>query len=427
MSYWHIFYLCNEKFKMMKKFILSFFLLTICFCQTIQAKDSYQQITLSDSSQISLLTNAPWDEAIYSIFGHTSVRVKDPVRKLDSVFDFGIFNMRKDNFIFLFIKGETDYLVVASNYRDYLENRMEGGIGVVEQIFNLTQEEKQDIFDALVINTLPENIEYRYNYFYDNCSTRPRNIIEKHIKGELVYTPTEKQQTYRDLVHECSSPHPWMRFGIDLVIGADADKLITDKQKDFLPEYLKKAYEGATIKSDTSNVNRSLLLSTNIILEPKPFSKNLPITPLYAGLILLTITLIISFISYKNKALTVSKIFDTLLFLSAGLGGCIIFFLMFFSIHPCTSPNWNIIWLNPLQLIVAFLFFAKSLSKYVYYYHFINFVALLAFLLAWSLIPQQLEIAFIPFIMSIAIRSLMNILQQKKSKKKADYSLPRTR
>lgn len=411
----------------MKKNILFLFILIISFSHTMQSQNLRSQIVLSDSAQISLLTNAPWDEAIYSIFGHTSVRVKDSVRKLDSVFDFGIFNMRKDNFILLFIKGETDYMVIASDYQDYLQNRMEGGIGVVEQIFNFTQEEKQNIFDALVINTLPENRVYRYNYFYDNCSTRPRDIIEKYIKAKLIYTPTNKQQTYRDLVHECSSVHPWMQFGIDLVIGAEADKVITDRQKDFLPTYLMRAYEGAIIKNEADDMNRGLLLSTKTVLEPKPFSENLPVTPLYAGLILLTLTLIISFISYKKRAVTISKVFDTLLFLTAGLGGCIIFFLMFFSIHPCTNPNWNIIWLNPLQLIVAFLFFVKSLSKYVYYYHFINFVALLAFLLAWSLIPQQLEIAFIPFIMSIVIRSLMNILQQKKSKKKADYSLPRTR
>lgn len=411
----------------MKKNIFFLFILVVSFCQATHSQNVESPIILSDSAELSLLTNAPWDEAIYTIFGHTSVRVKDPARKLDSVFDFGIFNMRKDNFILLFIKGETDYMVIASDYQDYLENRMNGGIGVVEQIFNFTQEEKQDIFDALVINTLPENRVYRYNYFYDNCSTRPRDIIEKYIKGKLIYAATDKKQTYRDLVHECSSSHPWMRFGIDLVIGADADKTITDRQKDFLPEYLMRAYEGAIIKNDISDVSRKLLLSTDIILKPKPFSENLPVTPLYAGLLLLVLTLIISFVSYQKRIFTISKIFDTLLFMTAGLAGCIIFFLMFFSIHPCTSSNWNIIWLNPLQLIVAFLFFAKSLSKYVYYYHFINFVALLAFLLAWCLIPQQLEIAFIPFIMSIAIRSLMNILQQKQSKKKADYSLPRTR
>jgi hypothetical protein len=132
-------------------------------------------------------------------------------------------------------------------------------------------------------------------------------------------------------------------------------------------------------------------------------------------------------LSYQKRLLAWGKAFDTLLFLVAGIAGSIIFFLMFFSIHPCTCPNWNIVWLNPLQLIASMLFFVKPLSKCIYYYHFINFVALLAFLLAWYLIPQQLEAAFIPFILSIGLRSFMNVLQQKKLKKKADYSLSGTK
>lgn len=383
------------------------------------------QIMLSDSAQISLLTNAPWDEAVYSLFGHTSIRIKDPARNIDSVFNFGIFNISKKNFILLFIKGETDYIVAAIPYQYYLEDQKEKGTGVVEQVFNLTQKEKQDIFDALMVNILPENREYRYNYFYDNCATRPRNIIEKYIEGKINYTPTDKDQTFRDLVRESVHVRSWMEFGIDLVIGADADKTITDREKDFLPIYLMNAYQGATIQGDS--IQRSLLLSTNEILEPAPFKQDFPVTPLQVGFILLIITLLISYLSYQKDLITLGKIFDTILFFIAGTAGCIIFFLMFFSIHPCTNPNWNIIWLNPLQLIVSLLFFVKSFSKCIYYYHFINFVALLALLLAWSLIPQQLELAFIPFILSIAIRSGINILQYRKINRKAVYSLPRTR
>lgn len=410
----------------MRKSVFAFFILAISFLQTAKSQD-FQPVTLSDSAQISLLTNPPWDEAIYSLFGHASIRVKDPVQEIDVAFNFGMFDKRKDNFILLFIKGETDYMVADIDYQRYLQGYKYDGAGIIEQVLNLTKEEKQEIFDALVINILPENREYRYNYFYDNCSTRPRDIIEKHIKGKLEYAPSNKKQTYRDLVHECVYVRKWAQFGIDMVIGADADKIITDRQKDFLPGYLMNAYEGATIKSDTSDVARKLVISTQTILEPVPFPKDFPVTPMYAGIILLIITIIISFISYKKRIFNLGRAFDTLLFLVAGIAGCIIFFLMFFSVHPCTNPNWNIVWLNPLQLIVALLFFVKSLSKYIYYYHFINFVALLAFLLAWCLIPQQLEIAFIPFILSIALRSGMNILQQKKLKKKADYSLPRTR
>lgn len=407
----------------MRKLIL---LLTLIIGFTTQTKaQEIQKIVLSDSAKVSLLTNAPWDEAVYSLFGHTSMRVSDPTQNIDYAFNFGLFNMSKSNFIFLFMKGETDYMVAPIPYNTYYQEYKERGVGIIEQVFNLTQKEKQDIFDALLINCLPANREYRYNYFYDNCSTRPRDIFEKYINGKIEYTPTNKEQTYRDLVIECTNSRQWFRFGINLVIGADADKVITDRQKDFLPRYLMNAYEGATIAGDS--IPRNILLSTNTILEAKPFEKDFPVTPLYAGIILLIISILISYIVYKKKMVGLGKAFDTILFLIAGIAGSIIFFLMFFSVHPCTNPNWNIIWLNPLQLIVALLFYVKSLSKCIYYYHFINFVALLAFLLAWNLIPQQLEVTFIPFILSIGLRSFMNVLQQKKFKKKADYSLPRAK
>ncbi|WP_029901898.1 DUF4105 domain-containing protein [Prevotella sp. 10(H)] len=408
----------------MKKFII--LILIICGFAVHGKAQQIPRITLSDSAKISLLTNAPWDEAVYSLFGHTSMRVSDPSQNIDYAFNFGLFNISKSNFILLFIQGKTDYMVAPIPYAHYYNEYKDRGVGIIEQEFNLTQKEKQDIFEALLINCLPENRVYRYNYFYDNCTTRPRDIFQKYINGKINYTPTDKEQTYRDLVWECTKEKQWFRFGVDLVIGADADKVITDWQKYFLPRYLMNAYEGSNITNE-DGTTRNTLLSTKKLLEPLPFDKDFPITPLWAGIILLVVSALISYLAYKKQMLILGKVFDTLLFLVAGIAGCIIFFLMFFSEHPCTKPNWNIVWLNPLQFIVALLFFVKSLSKCIYYYHFINFVALLAFLLAWCLIPQQLEIAFIPFILSIGLRSFMNIAQQKKLKKKADYSLPKAR
>ncbi|MDR1882770.1 MAG: DUF4105 domain-containing protein [Prevotella sp.] len=404
----------------MRKFIL---FLTVITGFSFQAKaQEIPRISLSDSARISLLTNAPWDEAVYSLFGHTSIRVNDLAQNLDYAFNFGLFNISRSNFILLFMKGETDYMVAPIPYKTYFDEYAERGVGIVEQEFNLTRKEKQDIFDALLVNCLPENREYRYNYFYDNCTTRPRDIIEKYIDGNIEYTRTGKEQTYRDLVIECTGIKQWFRFGIDLVIGADADKTITDRQKYFLPRYLMNAYNGAVVRGDS--IPRKVLLSTTTVLEPKPFAEDFPVTPLYAGMILLAVSISVSYLAYKKQKIVLGKVFDTLLFLIAGIAGSIIFFLAFFSVHPCTSPNWNMVWLNPLQLVVALLFFVKSLSKCSFYYHFINFAALLAFILAWGLIPQQLEVAFIPFILSIGLRSFMNILQQKKLKKKAGYSLP---
>ncbi|PXV60978.1 uncharacterized protein DUF4105 [Dysgonomonas alginatilytica] len=374
---------------------------------------SAQQIQLSDSAKVSLLTSAPWEKEIYALFGHTAIRIQDPVNQFDLVFNYGLFSFDTPNFMLRFIKGETDYMVGAENFNRYISEYKSRGVGITEQVFNLTRQEKQAIFDALVINSLPENRVYRYNYFYDNCSTRPRDIIENNIQGTIIYTPTLEKQTYRDLVHECVCIQPWVRFGIDLVIGADADKEITDRQKDFLPSYLMRAYYGATIKN-TDGTSRPLLEGLNKML---PSGKNLLFNfidpPLAIGCLLLVITLIISFLSYKKNYIILSKIFDTLLFAIAGIAGSIIFFLMFFSVHPCTNPNWNIIWLNPLQLILAFFFLIKFFSKYVYYYHFINFVALILLLLAWFLIPQYLELAFLPYVLSLCVRSGTNVLQYK--------------
>ena len=373
-----------------------------------------QQIQLSDSAKISLLTNSPWDKEIYAIFGHTAIRVQDPINQFDIVFNYGLFSFDSPNFIFRFIKGETDYMVGAESFDRYIAEYKSRGVGVTEQKLNITQQEKQKIFDALAINSLPQNRVYRYNYFYDNCSTRPRDIIENNIDGSIHYNPTNKTQTYRDLIHECVESKPWVRFGIDLVIGADADKKITDRQKDFLPLYLLSAYNQATIKN-TDGSNRSLLSEQVNLFTAHQYDISEPIDrPLIAGSILLVLTVIISILSYKKNQLLIGRVFDTIVFATAGIAGCIIFFLMYFSVHPCTNPNWNIIWLNPLQLIFAFFFLINLLSKYVYYYHFINFAALILLLLAWFLIPQYLELAFMPYILSLCLRSGMNVLQYKK-------------
>lgn len=400
---------------------LSILLLFVGLVQLIQSQSGYsaQFPILSDSSQISLLTNTPLNREVYALFGHTAIRVKDKSQGIDYVFNYGLFDFSAPNFIYRFIKGETDYRVDGFDFKYYIPEYKERGVGITEQILNLSLEEKQKIFDALFVNIQPENKVYRYNFLYDNCSTRPRDIIANNIDGTIQYTPTNKDQTYRDLIHECVGIQPWTQFGIDLIIGADADKVITDRQKDFLPAYLMHAYDGATIKSKDDTV-RNLVAYEAVILEPaSPVFSSIRITdkPLLIGIIFLSIMVLVSFVLYKKNVIILSKIIDTLLFITYGLAGCVIFFLMFFSIHPCVSPNWNIVWLNPLQIIVALLFFVKSFSKYIYCYHFINFVAMTIFLLAWGLIPQQMAVAFIPFILLIWLRSGMNILQYKKLKK----------
>lgn len=393
-----------------KKLVI-FIVVILSLCFNVNS----QIITLSDSAQISLLTNTPSNADVYRLFGHTAIRVKDTPNNLDIVFNYGVFDFDSPDFMYRFVKGETDYILAAYDFDRYLFEYQFRQISVYEQIFDLTQEEKQKVCNALFVNSLPENRKYRYNFFFDNCSTRPRDTIERNVSGKINYAPTNKDQSFRNLVHESVYVEPWVRFGIDLVIGNGADSIISDRQKAFLPVYLKNSYDGATITRD--GVSTNIIKSEGYIIN---FDYS-PIAtmdyPFIIGCILLLIILLYSLLTLKKKQLISDKIVDFLLFLVYGCAGCIIAFLMFMSEHPCTNPNWNIVWLNPLQLVFVFLFIPKILSRYVYYYHFINFALLSLFLVCWIFIPQQLEIAFIPYILTLCVRSGTNIVKYKRSKK----------
>ncbi|NDW09077.1 DUF4105 domain-containing protein [Dysgonomonas sp. 520] len=390
---------------MIKKIYITLFLL---FTVIVITNARNINIAISDSTQISILTSYPYDAEMYTVYGHTALRVNDMKNDRDIVFNYGLFDFNAPNFAYRFAKGETDYMVGAIPFEYYLEEYEKRGKPVVEQVINLTQSEKEKIWQALVINCMPENREYRYNYLFDNCATRIRDIIEKYVEGNITYTPTGKEQLFRDLLHEHNSLLPWSAFGIDLILGSGLDRTATDREKMFLPIYLMRAYSGATIEN--GNETRKLVSSESIIInEHNSSSSHIIQYPLIAGCVLLLFTICVLYACIRSKLTIFYKIYTFLLFFVAGIAGCVIFFLMFFSEHPATNPNWNIIWLNPLQLIFSLFFFFKFSSKVIYYYHFINFAALSLFLLAWFLIPQQLNVAFIPYILSLLACSGANI------------------
>jgi hypothetical protein len=379
------------------------------------------QPPLSDSAKISLMTCAPWSGAVYALYGHTAVWVKDDSTHTDVVFNYGFFDSSQPNFIYHFVRGETDYVLGVTSFEDFISEYRSKGVSVWEQPLNLSQGEKQTLWKALYINSLPENRSYRYNFLYDNCATRPRDMVEQYVEGKIIYPKTADNQTYRNLLHECLHPYPWMEFGIDLIIGAPADRKIDERDKMFLPEYLKRAFEGAIVeKNDT--LRYPLVQQTRVILTSNNAAKVSEysiFTPLNMAFALLLITLLLSIIQINNiNNGFLIKVFDTLLFGMVGLGGTIVFFLMYFSEHPATNPNWNFVWLNIISLLIAVLFWIKSAEKVVHIYHFINFAALTLFLFFWWLIPQQLPVASIPISLCLWVRSGVNMWLIRKEKRK---------
>src|SRR5690554_241502 len=203
----------------MKKIILIIVpLFLILFTQTTNA-----QVQLHDSAKVSLFTSSPWHGAVYALFGHTAIRVQDDSVGVDVVYNYGYFDSSQPDFMYNFIRGKTDYVLGVTTFDEFMFEYGFKGQQVYEQTLNLTLHEKQQLFNALYINSLPENMRYRYNYFYDNCATRPRDMIEEYINGTIVYQPTSKTQSFRDLLHECTVEHKWTKFGIDLMVGSHSD------------------------------------------------------------------------------------------------------------------------------------------------------------------------------------------------------------
>lgn len=390
---------------MMKK---SIFLFLLLFTLTSLRAEI---IRLGNDAQISVLTVAASEEAVFTVYGHTAIRVKDTVRinnelqKIDAVFNYGIFDFSKPNFIYRFAKGETDYRLGVQDFRDFMIEYEMRGSKVTEQILNLDSIEKNKVWEALVINNLPENRVYRYNFFFDNCATRPVAIIEQNTGGKIKYKEPGEPQTFRDLINYCTRNKPWLTFGCDLALGSPTDRIATPHEEMFLPVYLSGAFDKATVVGSDGS-EKELVRSSQTLIEgiedDTPIEQDFP-SPIVCCWIFFIVIFVLTTLEWYRK--TYWRIIDCLLFFIAGIAGVVLFFLCFISTHPSIWPNWNIIWLQPFHLIAVILFAVKKLRKAAYYYHFINFAALTLMLAGWYFIPQHLNTAFIPLVMSLWLRS----------------------
>lgn len=330
-----------EKMKKGLLYIVLTFILSV-----VNATVGAQSMTNPDRIQISLLTCSPGKE-VWAQYGHTAIRYYDKESGEDLAINYGIFSLDQTYFIPRFVLGMTDYRMGVQPMDMFLAQYSYEGRGVVEQVLNLSAKDKEVIYKALQENMKPENVVYRYNYFFDNCTTRARDMLVNHLHGKVVYPPAEEDATFRSMIHKWNNKYEWTQFGEDLLLGVNADRKTTKSEQQFLPENLRSDFDKARYNG------KPLVKETNVLLdaETEVAEPVFPLSPLSVALIFAVISLVMMLFSYRRQQ--VYWAWDLALMLTSGLMG-IIFFVMIFSQHPCVSLNFILLFFNPLPLFFLY-------------------------------------------------------------------------
>jgi len=378
-------------------------------------------LQLSDQAKISVVTMWPGPE-IYIAFGHSGLRVSDPVLGIDLIFNYGSFDMRDPLFVPRFVQGELNYYLSTYSFEPYfkLDIQYENRIWK-EQRLKLSPDQNQALFNFLANNSKPQNRYYLYDFIADNCATRIRDALVSAL-GDKVSFPAPagytRDKSFRELLDEHVGKRPLWQLSFYLVLGTASDRPANAWAAMFLPFYLLDSLNAAQVT--TSNGPQPLAGETTTLYQPAtpPYYDSENQNPAFILWPLLGIVATASyrqFIHFKRMRrnglrhvrFSWTNAGDTLLFLIAGVMGCIMFYLEFFSIHTAVKGNLNLVWMWPLHLVMAFACLGRRPGKFQSGYFLAAALACLVPLVAWPIWPQVMHPTMIPIMFLLAIRAFM--------------------
>lgn len=382
----------------MRKFFLFFYLAIL----SIAAR-------AHDGRQVSILTCSPGKQ-VYELFGHTALRVTDREKGTDIVFNYGLFSFNEPNFVWRFVLGETDYLLGVSRFDDFMLQYAMRGSGVTEQVLNLDSLQKQHIIDALLMNIKPANSRYRYNFLFNNCTTKARDkVFESMAQGyEIVYNRESVGDTltFRDIIHRHTSGNPWYEFGMDVLLGAPADVKAQRGGAQFAPLILKEELSHAFIVNDTLRLPLVSAETELMLPQPATVSRN-NFTPFNAALLLLLFTFVVMLCERRSKRTFL--VWDFLLMGLQGIAGLLLLFMVMFSQHPAVDVNWLLVLLNPLPLILFPFLVTRVRKGCTLNFMWIEVAMVLIFFVTAPFLPQIFPAPLYICATALLVRSLFHI------------------
>lgn len=385
------------------KYFWLLFLTSCCMALALPSRAQDHSITAMDSIvradplRVSLLTCAPGAD-LYSSFGHTAIRIQDRSLHTDYVFNYGTFQFDQPNFYLKFIRGKLDFMLSISTFEEFMYEYRVTQRSVTEQVLNLTGAQKNQILDFLKDNYRPSKRYYKYDFLYDNCATRIRDLLLGQIKGTAIEGKIVPDHTsFRDLIYHYldKGGQPWSKLGIDILLGSRIDISVDNNTAMFLPDYLSAGVDSARVSHEPY-----VQSETKIIDLPSPITPSGKYLPL---MVISAVCLLVLLMYYllRNKP-GAQLVLDSLLLYITGLLGLLLIFMWWGTDHQACKDNFNLLWAMPLNLIAGFFIWKERIWLKRY---FLIMLIVTAILLAfWWGLPQHFNIALLPFCILMLIR-----------------------
>ncbi len=346
--------------------------------------------TLSNKAEISIITCSPGAE-LYSLFGHTAIRVHDPKANFDQVFNYGTFDFQTPHFYLKYAQGLLPYQLTHTLFSHFIHSYQMENRSVYSQRLLLDSLQKQQLFDLLQENYLPENRSYLYNFLFDNCTTRSRDILQKSLPTEITWNISEQHKNFWNLLDEYLYIFPWVQWGIHTILGQRGNREATTFQYMFLPDYLMHGLKTATLQKQRLADDIEILYKAS----QQEFTAPWYSTPIFIFSISVFIIIVLI---WKTKNIFLLNTVSLIMFLFTAIVGTLIVFLGGFTAHPITAPNWNILWANPLNLLMLIFILRKHIPHFISIYLKIYMSILVIAIPVWIICQPAVPIASIAII-----------------------------
>ena len=369
-----------------RKFAILFILLLTLF----SSKANSQEMTLSNTAEVSVLTCGTGSE-IYSLFGHTAIRIKDTANFVDQVYNYGTFDFSTPNFYLKFVKGDLQYLETSCPFEEFYQEYLYEKRSIDEQVLDLSQDKKQALFDYLNASLQSEERFYTYKFIDKNCTTMVIHTLNKIIGKPIIGISPTDAPSCRTILYPYFNGHFYTQLGTSIIFGSKVD-LQSDQV--FLPSELYNNIENLKINNQPICKESRKILDLEKTEIPFSWWDNYFVFCLFFVLIIAL-----------NKPSFYRAYFGLL-----GLLGVFFIFAGFYSLHSELVNNYNVLLFNPVLFLLLY-FELRNNKKGIFYTSIFSILCLLIYLFILINKPYLMLVA--PLIITSGVRLIQLILKNK--------------